>query len=134
MSACWWKITYSHIAPPMRRGRGVSLLILRALQRLSLRCAHIAERLSLLIRGRAINKIISSVAQYFQIPFALSFARRPSPPPSRTKKVKDGRLTVRKQRLSNYSSAPPAWVSLLKQASGVHASVLRIYAKRVFDH
>ncbi len=40
---------------------------------------------------------------------------------------------MRKQRLSNYSSVSRIWVSLLKQATGVRASVLQNYAKCVFD-
>lgn len=41
-SACWWGIRYSY-STSHEEGAGVSLVILRALQRHSLRCAHIAE-------------------------------------------------------------------------------------------
>lgn len=95
------------IALPMSRGWGVSLVIVRALQRHSLRCAPIAECLLLLIYGYVINKIISSVTKYL---------KSPSLPPSlssfsvrsavKNKESKGRRLTVRKQWLSKFSSIP----------------------------
>lgn len=66
-SACWWGIRYSYSTSHKARV-GVSLVILRALQRHSLSCVHIAECLTLLIYGCVINKIISSVTKYFKSP------------------------------------------------------------------
>ena len=90
-SACWWRIRYSYSTSQEHRV-GVSLLILYALRRDSLRCCHIVERLLLWIHGRAINKIISSVTKYFSnpLPSLCPSPRAPSCLPSRTKKAKDG--------------------------------------------
>lgn len=76
----------SNTSPAPYHEEGV--VVLRALQRRSLRCVHIAGCLSLLIYGCVINKIISSVTKYFK--FASLPPPSPSAPPSRTKKVKEG--------------------------------------------